>query len=209
MLSVVDAWPLGLSASSVSSFYADIDAARWVTDSSIFECRLTQQIPGLGEAVFHHQAGASPSFYLYAPTSPMAEGRALLMSQPPLWRQDLAGRDLGYVDVVASQRPVELDAARSRLVLAELGRGMVPALMRRAWFSDTESVHIGLSPVNFGGAYAEYHQCAATLLPVNFAQIERSTVFWQPNQSELGDEARRLLDNIILYTQADPGIYAL
>lgn len=216
-------WPLMLSAAlvlrvtlsvppiyagSVSSYYADTDVARWITESSIFECSLLQHIPGFGEAVFYQQAGEALHFYLQSPTSPMQEGRALLTSQPPVWRQDLAGRDLGYVTVSDGRRPVTLDTARSRLVLAELNRGMVPTLMRRAWFSEDESVHIGLSPVQFATAYEDYHRCTTDLLPVNFGQIERSTVFWQVNQRELSDEARRLLDNIVAYTRADPGIYS-
>lgn len=194
------------SAGTVSSYYADIDSARWQAESSIFECRLVQHIPGLGQAVFYHQAGEALSFYLQAPDSPMQEGRALLTSQPPVWRQELGVRDLGYVDVSISERPVTLDAARSRMVMAELDRGMVPTLMRRAWFNDRESVHVGLSPVNFVNAYDEYHQCTGQLLPVNFDQIERSTVFWSPNQIDLDARIRAQLDDIILYTKADPRV---
>ncbi len=205
MLSVTLATPQA-GAGSVSSYYADIDVAGWHTDSSVFECLLSQQVPGLGEAVFYHQAGESLRFYLRTPDSPMQAGRALLTSQPPVWRQELGVRDLGYVDVSVSKQPVSLDAPLSRLLLAELQRGMVPTLMRRAWFNDQESVHVGLSPVHFGGAYAEYHACTASLLPVNFSQIERSTVFWQPNQQELSDAMKAQLDDIVTYTMADPRV---
>lgn len=194
------------TAGTVSSYYAEIDVAGWQADSSVFECSLVQQIPGLGQAVFYHQAGESLRFYLQTPSTPMQAGRALLTSQPPIWRQELGVRDLGYVDVAISRQPVSLDTPRSRLLIAELERGMVPTLMRRAWFSDHESVHVGLSPVHFGAAYAEYHECTAALLPVNFSQIERSTVFWQPNQRELSDDMKAQLDNIVTYVEADPDV---
>lgn len=194
------------AAGTVSSYYAEIDVAGWQADSSVFECSLVQQIPGLGRAVFYHQAGEPLSFYLQTPSTPMQAGRALLTSQPPIWRQELGVRDLGYVDVAISKRPVTLDTQRSRLLIAELERGMVPTLMRRAWFSDQESVHVGLSPVHFGIAYAEYHACTASLLPVNFSQIERSTVFWQPNQRELSADMKVQLDNIVSYAEADPRV---
>lgn len=208
MLSVAVVAP-SATAGKVSSYYADIDVAGWQVDTSVFECLLVQQIPGLGQAVFYHQAGESLNFYLQTPDTPMQAGRALLTSQPPVWRQELGVRDLGYVDVTISKRPVSLDAQRSRLIMAELQRGMVPTLMRRAWFSDQESVHVGLSPVHFGVAYAEYHACTASLLPVNFSQVERSTVFWQPNQRELSDEMKAQLDDIVTYTQADPRVNGL
>lgn len=205
MLSVAVVVPVA-PAGTVSSYYAETDVAGWQVDASVFECLLVQQIPGLGQAVFYHQAGEALSFYLQTPVTPMEAGRALLTSQPPVWRQELDVRDLGYVDVAVSKRPVTLDARRSRLLMAELERGMVPTLMRRAWFSDQESVHVGLSPVHFGRAYADYHACTATLLPVNFNQIERSTVFWQPNQRELSDQMKAQLDDIVTYTKADPRV---
>jgi outer membrane protein OmpA-like peptidoglycan-associated protein len=203
MLPVTGAYASG----SVSSYYADIDTAIWQVESSIFECRLLQQIPELGQAVFYHQAGEPLSFYLQANDNPMQAGRALLTSMPPEWRKDLPVRDLGYVDVATTNRPVNLDAPRSRLMLAELGRGMVPTLMRRAWYSEDESVHVGISPVNFGEAYQQYNECAGQLLPVNFGQIERSTVFWRSGQRELDDAIRAQLDDIVTYVKADPRVY--
>lgn len=208
MLGVFSGWSPLLTA-SVSSFYADFDDAGWRTESSVFECRLVQHIPGLGQAVFYHQAGESLNFYLQSADSPMQAGRALLSSMPPVWRNDLPVRDLAYVDVSRSERPVVLDASNSRLLLAELDRGMVPTLMRRAWYSEDESVHVGLSPVNFSQSYRDYHRCLDQLLPVNFAQIERSTVFWRSNQRELDEAMKRQLDNIIAYLNADPEVYAL
>ena len=86
---------------------------------------------------------------------------------------------------------------------------MVPTLMRRAWFSEQESIHVGLSPVKFGEAYREYHRCTGDLLPVNFGQIERSTVFWQVNQRELDDDNKAFLDDIIRYIKADPQVRAV
>src|SRR5690606_24635476 len=66
------------AAGAVNTYYADFDVAGWRTEASVFECRLIQQIPGLGEAVFYTQAGESLSFYLQAADSPMQAGRALL-----------------------------------------------------------------------------------------------------------------------------------
>jgi outer membrane protein OmpA-like peptidoglycan-associated protein len=200
----------GANASgSVSSYYADIDTAIWQVESSIFECRLLQQIPELGLAVFYHEAGESLSFYLQANDNPMQAGRALLTSMPPVWRKDLPVRDLGYVDVATTNRPVNLDASRSRLILAELERGMVPTLMRRAWYSEDESVHVGISPVNFGVAYQLYNECTSQLLPVNFGQIERSSVFWRSGQRELDNAIRAQLDVLVTYLKADLRVYQL
>src|SRR5690606_36501423 len=43
---------------------------------------------------------------------------------------------------------------------------------------------------------------------VNLSQIERSTVFWRANQTELDAAARRQLDDIVTYVKADPSVYS-
>lgn len=209
MLWLVVVWPLPAAASRISSYYADIDIAAWEVSDSVFECRLVQQIPGLGEAVFYHRAGDALQFFLQTSSNPMEEGRALLTSLPPLWRGEMSAYDLGYVDVVRSELPVLLDEGRSRQLMTELSRGMVPTFMRRAWYDAGEAVHVGLSPVSFNDARQQYTDCVAGLLPVNFDQIERSTVFWEPLQTALDAAQRQQLDRIILYLKADPDVHAI
>lgn len=197
------------TAGNVTSYYPDLDVAAWTLDDSVFECRLEQRIPGLGRAVFSREAGAALAFYLDAVDSPLAAGRALLSAQPPQWRTELGVRDIAYVDVVTDPRPVTLDSGTSQRIITELGRGMVPTLMRQAWYSPEESIHVGLSPVKFSAAYEQYKQCLEGLLPVNFAQIERSTVFWESNQRELSDTQQQQLDDIVTYLKADTLVYAI
>lgn len=209
MLWLLVAVPLPAAAERIAAYYADIDVATWQMDDSVFECRLSQRIPRLGEAVFYHRAGETLQFFLQASANPMDEGRALLTSLPPLWRGEMSGRDLGYVDVVRSDLPVILGEGRSRQLLAELQRGMIPTFMRRAWYDAEEAVHVGLSPVNFVHAQQQYMDCVAGLLPVNFEQIERSTVFWEPLQTRLTGEQQHQLDMIIQYLHADPTVHAV
>ena len=202
-----------LSASSVQpgnlSYYAEFDTAEWEVDGNVFECSMSHNIPHYGQAVFYREAGETMTFYLQAMDSDMAAGRALLTSMPPVWRQGLAERDIGYVDVARTGRPVQLDEASTRLVLAELFRGMMPTLTRRAWYSDEDSVLVAVSPANFQVAYRDYQTCISNLLQVNFGQIERSTVFWQPGQMSLDGASRALLDNIVAYILADAGVFSV
>lgn len=202
-----------LSATSVQPgnlvYHADFDTSRWNVEGSVFGCTLTHIIPGFGEAIFYRQAGEPMLFSLHSLDSGMAEGRALLTSSPPVWRHELRQQDLGYVDVARSSRPVVLDENSTRLVLAELFKGMMPTVTRRTWYNELDSVQVAVSPVNFQHAYREFQSCQADLLPVNFGQIERSTVFWKAGQMDLDEQGRELLDNIILYIKADPSVYSV
>lgn len=202
-----------LSAPSVQpgnlAYYADFDTSQWSVNTSVFACTMRQSIPRFGEAVFLRQAGEPLLFHLEALDSDMAAGRALLTSASPSWRQGLRDHDIGYVDVVRSKRPVSLDEAQTRVILAEIFKGMMPTLTRRSWYSELDSVQVAVSPVNFQAAYRAYESCALNLLPVNFGQIERSTVFWSSGQMELSAQNRAKLDDIILYVKADSSIYSI
>jgi outer membrane protein OmpA-like peptidoglycan-associated protein len=113
------------------------------------------------------------------------------------------------VDVIRSNRPVSLDEAQTRVVLTEIFKGMMPTLTRRSWYNELDSVQVAVSPVNFQAAYRSYQSCAQNLLPVNFGQIERSTIFWNAGEMELDAQDRAMLDDIILYVQADSSVYSI
>ncbi len=191
------------------AYNADFDTSQWRIDSSVFACAMTQTIPNFGSAVFFREAGEPLLFYIDSLDTEMAEGRALLTSAPPVWRHGLQEQDIGYVDVARSQRPVVLDESSTRIILAELFKGMMPTLTRQTWYNKMDSVRVAVSPVNFQGAYRNYQSCVQDLLPVNFGQIERSSVFWSSGQMELDAEDTAMLDDMIQYIEADSSVYSI
>ncbi len=191
------------------AYNADFDTSQWRIESSVFACAMTQTIPNFGSAVFFREAGEPLLFYLDSLDTEMAEGRALLTSAPPVWRQGLVEEDIGYVDVARSQRPVVLDETSTRIILAELFKGRMPTLTRQTWYNEMDSVRVAVSPVNFQRAYQNYQSCVQDLLPVNFGQIERSSVFWSAGQMELDAEDRAMLDDMITYIEADSSVYSI
>lgn len=191
------------------AYYADFDTSQWNVNTSVFACTMSQSIPRFGAAVFYRQAGEPLLFHLEALDSDMAEGRALMTSAPPTWRPGLREQDIGYVDVVRSKRPVSLNESQTRVILAEIFKGMMPTLTRRTWYSDQDSVQVAVSPVNFQAAYRDYESCTQDLLPVNFGQIERTTIFLAAGQMDLDAQDRAMLDDIVLYVKADSSIYSI
>lgn len=202
-----------LLASTVSasgpSYYADFDRSQWQVKGSIFECVLSQQIPLYGEAVFYRQAGMPVLFSLNAHENEMAAGKALLTSAAPSWRQGIIDRDLGYITISEGKKPVSLNSQETRLVLAELVSGMMPTVVRSAWYNENSAVTVSVSPVNFTSAYEQYQGCLGDLLPVNFSQVERNTIAWRSGQMELDAEAKQLLDNIVAYARGDSTVNSI
>jgi len=70
-------------------------------------------------------------------------------------------------------------------------------------------MRVGLSPVNFQVAYHAYTDCLAQLLPVNFDQIERTSVFFETADQDMTDDSRIRLDHIVAYLKADPTVGAM
>jgi outer membrane protein OmpA-like peptidoglycan-associated protein len=84
--------------------------------------------------------------------------------------------------------------------------GMMPRLSGKSALSNFESVEVTLSPLRFQAAYQSYQRCYKSLLPANYAQINRSTIFWPSGVKSLNTQAMRLLDSIVLYSAADDSI---
>ncbi|GLS26263.1 hypothetical protein GCM10007877_19780 [Marinibactrum halimedae] len=183
-----------------------IEDTEWLVEASIFECSLSQPIPDYGRAVFYHRAGEQLQFILDSHIQHMKTGRAQVKATSPLWKPEEEDQNLGYVDVLQGPEPIVLGNALSHKLMQELYVGNHIELRRRPWFDERSSVLVEVSTVNFRGAYRKYIDCLASLLPVNFDQIERTAIYFGSDGVELMPTEKRKLDNIVTYVDADPSV---
>ncbi|MGB5324412.1 MAG: OmpA family protein [Pseudomonadales bacterium] len=167
------------------SYQPRMDVARWEVEAKVLVCRMVQEIPDFGRAVFEREAGGELRFYLRSPDSPLARGQASLRAAAPRWHPDMSEVDLGTVNVMSGVIPLETDAALATRLLAELYQGRAPSLLRRAWYADEMPIEVGLSPVTFRSAYSEYQRCLGQLAPVSFAELVRSRVHFESDKTDL------------------------
>ncbi|MEH6910361.1 MAG: OmpA family protein [Oceanicoccus sp.] len=191
-----------LSAHAVR-YGASLNQAEWRLELSPFECRMWQPVPYFGDAVFSNKAGEAQSFHLAPVRKAMKSGSASLTAIAPVWDESRATVDMGVVEVDASSTPVALGERRAYQLLNELYDGMSPTFVRPSWFQEDENVELLLSAVNFRKAYGQYRDCLASLLPVNFDQINRSRVHFPTAKFELTSDARTQLDHVVQYVKAD------
>ncbi|MFG1496787.1 OmpA family protein [Saccharospirillum sp. HFRX-1] len=180
----------------------------WVSEGNEFYCKFMQPIPNYGMAVFFQEAGRDLEFYLEVSRNLMAEGEAAITIEAPEWRSSALTSALGYTRVRERLIPLRVEPDRARRMMAELSNGMSPTLTRQAKYR-SEPVRVRLSPVDFKQFYPQYLACSAGLLPVNFAQIERTTVLYPPGQDYLTPQGESILDDMITYIEADPFILSL
>lgn len=190
------------------SFGAGLENSDWYLSESVFDCTLSQEVPGYGRAVFSHRAGEDLLFYLEADLPLMRPGRGLLVVEAPAWRPGEPTRRLGYVNVNDSRKVVEVGNREAMAMVEGLLSGMAPTVTRQGRYDD-EAVRVRLSNINFREPFNDYRQCVGGLLPVNYDQIRRSRVPFVSGSTSLSDRDRGLLEDIATYVGADTSIERL
>jgi len=198
---------LTLSVEAVT-FVPSYNEAAWQADGSVFECKLSHDIPYYGTAVFYRRAGEMQSFFLEASSARMKSGKASLQARAPDWKEGVKDKNLGFVPVTQGRKPVNLGQQKSDRMLSELFQGYEMVLTRRPWYGAERSIDVAMSPIQFRAAYASYQDCLSTLLPVNFDQISRTPIYFPSGSEELHENELRKLDNVVLYVNADPSVQA-
>lgn len=189
-------------------FGPGLQNTNWELEGDIFACEFRQPIPFYGDAVFYHEAGEDVRFYLETPNNRMQDGRAALAVEAPAWRPSSHVRDLGYVQVQHSQRPLEVETERTLSMMAALESGLSPAFTRQGRGMN-EPVRVKLSPVGFNSYLQEYRQCITQLLPVNFDQVERTRLLYDTGVDSLDRAAQATLNDVITYVRNDPNVVAI
>lgn len=205
LLLLISTFSLGTWAKTYS---ADLSNSQWYLSASIFECSLTHPIPRYGKGVFYHEAGEKLKFYLDANANPMKSGKAALVIEAPQWRPGNGVHNLGLVPVSDSNQPITVARRNARSMMEGLMDGMTPTFTRKAWYSD-DSVRVRVSSVNFPEFYNDYLGCVASLLPVNFKQVQRTKVLFKVDEAEMTEQDRRLLEKVVIYLKADNTITSI
>ena len=199
---------LGVNADNdteIRLYQASMHEAPWSVDTSVFECTLTQIIPQFGEAKFYHRAGEGLQFRLDTSGRILESDSLSLSSVPPPWDFNSAEKNFGLLGLPKDSN-IQLEEGTANLLIAEMLTGMMPRLVGKSAYTNFESVAVTLSPLRFQVAYEFYQSCSDSLLPANYAQINRSTIFWSSGAKSLSAKSMQLLDSIVLYSRADDSI---
>jgi outer membrane protein OmpA-like peptidoglycan-associated protein len=196
------------AGANAKTYSAHLDKSQWYLSASIFECSIVHDIPSYGKGVFYHEAGEDLAFWTSTIQNPMAPGKAALVIEASSWRPGNSVQDLGYVPVTDSTKPIKVDRKRATAMMQGLLAGMTPTFTRKAWYSD-ESIRVQVNSINFSSVYNGYLDCVASLLPVNFRQVERTKVHFESDKAELTEADYTQLDLVSLYVNADSSVNAI
>jgi outer membrane protein OmpA-like peptidoglycan-associated protein len=197
------------SYTSAVTYQTELERSEWLVSTSIYACTMEQSIPDFGSALFHHYAGEKASFRLFSNTPRMKAGEALLTVISPFWKPGGEKLRLGYVDVKEDNNPITLNDSLAYRLMHELYNGRQVEFVRRAWFSGNQPVNVGISNVNFRGAYDQYIECLTQLLPVNFSQVERVALQYPEGRDELDPRQLKKITDVLTFVNAETGIRSL
>ncbi len=190
-------------------FRASIDKSVWEMETSRFFCRLSQQVPAFGRALFEHEAGESLRFQLQPTQKDQLGGEALLVARASPWQPGVAPFRIARVKIDADSGGIALGSEAANQMLVALHRGMTPTFSSEHWFQSGEPVEVGISAANFQSAYDDYLSCLTTLLPVNYRQVARTAVLFPSATWRLSDATRERLDLIALYVKTDDSVKSI
>lgn len=187
------------------TFQTRMENVQWAVNGDQFECRLSQQVDGYGEAMFVRRAGERPVFQLSAWSNLMRPGPAQLFNDAPPWRPGTAAQVLGSGTVSDGPVALVLPYQQAGQMLAGLSAGLQPTIQRSS-ISDAGQVTIVVSSIGYRGAWEEFQSCTSGLLPMNIDQLSRSAIGFPTGGSVLDAEARQILDVALAYIEADPDV---
>ena len=190
--------------------YADgPEDTSWSVSDSVFGCRFEQPIVGYGKAVFTHRAGEKVAFQLETSRNLMDNSKADISISPPPWLPSGRSEVLGRAQVHTSQPNIRLNHKRSNQFLHALMEGRWPTITHKTFYDDSRYVQVKVSAVLFDQYYQDYLDCISMLLPVNYDQVSRSKVMFQPAEDTLDRKDAQILDRIIFYIKNDPRVIAV
>ncbi len=213
MLSIITSavsLPAVAVAANPSIVYATrIDSVSWAFEGSKFSCQLRHTIDNFGTAVFERPAGLSTRFMLLSQSPKMKSGKADLLSQPPVWLLNEPSERLALVTVTEGETPVKIKRKMSERMLAELQKGMDLHVVRQSWYGDKQSLKVVIPSVGFSKTYSDYLQCLSGLLPVNFSQVEKKSLYYNNKETDLTNATKRYLEKVATYIKEDVSVKAI
>lgn len=183
-----------------------VNQASWKIEATDFECRLRQNLPAFGEAIFERRAGQQANFHLTSFEPPVDTGHTELLLRQPNWKPSADDLELGTIAVSQTTRPIDIPYPMSDQLLGYLQQGLSPVFSQWPWYGSEVPIQVRLSVVNFLPAYREYQRCVTDLPILNFADLSDSKILFDTAEYDLSAVDRQRLQSIAQLIKADPNI---
>ena len=194
-------------------------------DAAAEICVLRRELANFGAVKFIGAPGKELRFVLEPHRDLFASGAVAASVAAPVWHPDHPHEEtrpsLSHVD----RGRVSAGDPQATQLLMDLYAGYDLLLQHAPWFAEQRAndaglpvraqraaavvdsaVAVSVSPVHYRGAYRQFADCVAHLLPTSFAAVERSRLTFITNDHRLSAPALERLRLIARYVLADPEV---
>lgn len=183
------------------TFRAAPDTAHWKTTSARLKCALSHEIPQFGRATFLHEAGLEPQLILDMVDSAFGGGTAVLVSAPPHW-QKMDEEKVLAENALPSGVPIVFAGEIVRTIWSELQRSRdIEFRLPKAYPQAPEPVVAVLSQAGFKAGWEQFQECQQQLVPISFANLAKSQLYFESNTMRLTAESLALLEYMLVYDE--------
>lgn len=187
-------------------YAASLEESTWETSQSPLLCTLTHPIALFGQAEFYQTAGHQPAFRFFVNMAPIRDGQVTMTSSPPGWKYNEMIVDIGKYTYQRGESPFSFNRETSLRMLAELEKGMSPALQFTDWGDGRDNVTVKLSSVRYREALGKFRVCMRKIIPYDFEDVRDTRIHFETAMSNLSNEAKRQLDAVAVFLLRDTTI---
>ena len=188
------------------SYSASIKESSWaLVKNTPTACVLEHRIPKFGHVNFSSVANKNINldFAMNMRQKPARRTEVELRSMPPKWRNNQPSRHITNL-AYYKQFDGEVLNDNAWLMLNELEKGMHPTFFYQDWYSQNDSVAVGVSAVNFSPQHDAFMECVSQLLPYSFEDISFTTLNYKKNTEQLDRRSQNKLKMIQDYLKYEP-----
>lgn len=187
-----------------SQFYgATIEQAKWRTSGNRLECRLSQNIPGYGKAIFKRRALNSLEFRVSSDYQPREPSQAILFANPPVWKRYANSTMLGRIPIGVDKDVIVVPEDWAYRMALELREGM-EAVWTHADFADGKDIVTAkVLPILFEDAWRDFQQCGTNLIDYSYDDVRSSIFYFSKKGMNLGADEKAYLNKLAEYVSLD------
>ncbi len=193
------------SLTCAEQFQAPITDTQWIVTESPLECRMTQQIARYGNAQFSQLPGEEFSLSFTSHLYPSKQTAVFFEIDQAPWKHDKKRLPLASIQVKKNQQIFKITGEQAKQAFTYIKEGMFPAIRYQS-LNSTEEISVLLSTIHFRDSNLSFTQCVDHLFPYTFEQMRKLTVYFNSEQAELDDEAKKALKKLADYVEADKSI---
>ena len=180
----------------------DLSDNQWELTTSRFECRLNNNIPGIGEVIIFSGAGKVERLFLEPDPYKQYSRDISVILEPSPWQHKNHSHYIGSA-ILERNQPVNIRVNVSYVVESlQKGMQLVVGIKR----VHLEPVILKIPSLNFKQTAKKFYACFSELLALNFEQAEETLIYYNSSRHRLKAADKNHFKDLAEYIQADESV---